>query len=157
MDKQHPDVPQCTCPVLHLAVNDPRIQIIFDAKLNEYHFKTGEDTHWMIYYCPFCGGRTPESHRESLFHQITMEEQSRLDAVTNSLTTVDSVIAAFGLPDEDHVFREGSSVFSGDGIAISYRGLLYRGLSPTMDVQVIVDGANHLHFSYVGKPIAHEG
>lgn len=111
----------------------------------------------MIYYCPFCGGRAPESHRDALFHQITMEEQSRLDTLTKALTTVESVIATFGLPDEDHVFREGSSPLSGEAVAISSRGLLYRALSSTMDVQVIVDGANHVHFSYIGKPLASEG
>ena len=56
----------CTCGFLECQADDPDSPIVFDARLNEYHFEyaspcsdVGCDSakaQMMIYHCPFCGG-----------------------------------------------------------------------------------------------------
>src|SRR6266545_3043282 len=72
----------CQCESLEREANHPDSPIRFDPKLNEYHFiyrtSTGEEAKMMIYHCPFCGGRAPESRRDELFHRLTEAERHRL-------------------------------------------------------------------------------
>ena len=74
----------CTCGFLERQADDPASPIVFDARLNEYHFEypspcAGGDcptakAEMMIYHCPFCGGAAPVSKRASLFTAFTPEE-----------------------------------------------------------------------------------
>ena len=58
----------------------------------------------MIYYCLFCGGRTPTSRRSSFFAHVSSEESSRLSTLLAGITTEKEVYERFGPPDEqaDH-------------------------------------------------------
>ena len=82
----------CTCGYLERAADDPTLPIVYDAQLNEYHFKypspcaEGEceqaKASLMIYHCPFCGGITSECSRclEVRKHKL----DCRVDTILNS-------------------------------------------------------------------------
>ena len=65
------DAPKCDCRTLERLSKEPSIPIEFDAKLNEYRLRGTVGEQIMIYHCPFCGGRTPNSRRAELFTHIT--------------------------------------------------------------------------------------
>jgi hypothetical protein len=67
--------------------------------MNEYHLCHARGQ-LMIYYCLFCGGRTPTSRRASHFEHITDEERRRLSSLLSGIVTEAEVLQRFGPPDE---------------------------------------------------------
>ena len=96
----------CRCGYLRRSADDPRSPIVFDRRAGEYQFRCrGADAeHFsmlVIYHCPFCGGAAPKSKRDSLFHAIPPEEERRLEALLDGVTTLRSAMRKLGKPDED--------------------------------------------------------
>src|SRR5215469_5914967 len=58
---------RCQCGGLQEWANHPNSPIKYDIKLNEFHVQFQDDGYLMIWYCPACGGATPESKRGELF------------------------------------------------------------------------------------------
>jgi hypothetical protein len=150
----------CQCGFLEGEANHPDSPIRFDAKLNEYHFihhmSTGEEAKMMIYHCPFCGGRAPESRRDELFHRLTEAERHRLFKLTERLRTLDQVIAAFGQPDLDQPVGLVKVTPERDGkpeTTESCRVVIYTKLSDTADVHVKVHPTNRVAFSFSAKAV----
>jgi len=153
---------RCTCKYLENASEDPRIPIVFDAELNEYHITSiGKNPgHSMIYHCPFCGGAAPKSKRASLFATVTHDEERRLRDLTRGLTTIEAVTKKFGKPTHD--IAEGLTIRSAESEKDpskikSYRTLMYSGLSKTADVHFTdygPDGGVRATFQgkYLGRP-----
>jgi hypothetical protein len=160
----------CTCGVLEQEANDPDSPIVFDVQMNEYHFEypspcAGEDcdtakAQMMIYHCPFCGGATPPSKRESLFTAPSRKEQRRLCRLFNGLRTLQEVVATIGPPDEDKDQGLTIRLSEKDGQATTtrtFRTLRYTRLSDTADVEVYADPAEDkvqvtLMGKYIGSP-----
>ncbi len=145
---------RCTCGFLEEQANDPASPIVFDPRLNEYHFEypspcasgncQAAKAQMMIYHCPFCGGAAPPSKRATLFTTFTPKEQRRLYRLFDGMRTLQEVVAALGPPDEDK--ERGLTVRrpEKDGHAPtlrSFRTLRYTRLSETADVEVYVDPA----------------
>jgi hypothetical protein len=149
----------CDCDTLQNAANNPDLPIVFDAKLNEFHFvfnANGGEGFFNLYHCFFCGGKAPESKRHLLFATISEAESFRLRELTNSLKTLDDVLASLGKPDQD---RE-------DGIMIMlpetedtpskeqwYRSLIYENLSDVADIRVTVYPNERVGIGFMGKYI----
>lgn len=55
----------------------------------------------MVYFCPICGGKAPQSLRSDLFAIITKEEQLRIKELNNTYKTLEEFTKAFGPPDHD--------------------------------------------------------
>lgn len=154
MRMPNPDAPLCDCNVLERAANDPENPIVFAANLNEYHIRTGEGGHMMIYHCPFCGGRTPKSKRDTLFAHLTHAETLRLATLTSKFTTLSEVLSAFGTPDEDFLTGEGVGSPEEEGkpeTMTYYRALTFKNLSDTANVRVIVYPDDRVGFAFMGK------
>src|SRR5262245_42398099 len=94
--------PNCECRMLERFSKEPSVPIEFDAELNEYHILGALGERLMVYHCPFCGGRAPDSRRNELFMHITLAEKLRLMELTRDLKTLDDVLGAFGSPDMDN-------------------------------------------------------
>lgn len=95
----------CECKYLH-AADDPDLPIVFDERMNEYHFVypepgAGGSASLNIYHCPFCGGAAPASKRHLLFHVVNADEQRRLADLLVPLHSLKAVLEALGPPDED--------------------------------------------------------
>jgi hypothetical protein len=128
----------CDCGVLESASKEPDHVIRWDGEMHEYYIAYGSHGgRMMIYYCPFCGGKTPESRRDSMFAHVTQEEETRILNLFKGLRTVSDVTARFGPPDEEREIawaqrspqREGQPE-CGD----AFRGLVYKSLSPLADI-----------------------
>jgi len=65
----------CKCGALENASNEADHPIRWDKRMNEYYIAHGNGGRMMVYYCPFCGGKTPESRRDSFFAHVTQAER----------------------------------------------------------------------------------
>jgi hypothetical protein len=142
---------ECKCNTLSQWATDLTVPIEFDAVLNEYHMVCG-DKIFMLYYCPLCGGRLPESRRGELFVEASPEEQSQLESRLAGVKTIDEIIARLGEPDLDF----GATSFKAEDKAIYgykdvIRSIRYERLAKTLTVsaQELEDGA--LQIFYTGK------
>ena len=157
----------CTCGFLERQADNPASPIVFDARLNEYHFEYPSPcargdcptakAQMMIYHCLFCGGAAPPSKRATLFTAFTPEEQRRLYRLFDGMRTLQEVIAALGPPDEEK--ERGLTVQrpEKDGqppTMRSFRTLRYTRLSDTADVEVYADpGEDKVQVMLLGKYI----
>ena len=148
----------CDCGVLERASKEPEHPIRFDPKLNEYHIALKGGVIMIIYYCPFCGGRVPESRRSSLFAHATIAELYQITHLTKGIKTVSDVIARFGAPDEDcermsgigHPEKVGKPP---SGELFFVRTLVYKNISETIDLHFSVGANESVHPSWHGKYI----
>jgi hypothetical protein len=154
----------CACGSLEHAADDPRSPIMYDARLNEFHFEypspCGDSdcgrgkASLMIYHCPFCGGAAPKSKRVLLFAVILPEEQGRLYKLLGGIKTLDEALQALGPPDEDnpHGLTEKKKEREGTAPTVeSFRVLRYSRLSPTADVYITQSRTGDAHFWLSGK------
>lgn len=122
--------------------------------MNEYYIVLGNGGRMMIYYCPFCGGRPPESRRASLFAHVTHEEQMRIHGLFEGIRTVADVVARFGPADEER--EPGSAVrhFEQDGKPArgeSFRTMVYKNLSLVADIVFEVGLGDSVHGTWIQK------
>lgn len=136
--------------------DDPKCPVEFDTALNEYHIVREGGGYSMIYYCPFCGGGTPKSRRDRLFHRISDAEQHRLCNLTKELRTVQEVTAAFGEPDIYHKIGLVTTTPESDGkpeVTKSRPVMIYTKLSKTADVHVTVYPTDRVDVHFQGKGV----
>jgi hypothetical protein len=148
----------CKCEWLERAADDPKTPIEFDATLNEYHVVGGPKDFSMIYYCPFCGGSTPKTRRDRLFHTLTDAERQRLVTLTKDMHTVADVTRAFGEPDIRQPVGMVVTKPERDGrpeITQSYPALIFTKLSDAADVHVTVYPTDLVGISFQGKEKKH--
>jgi hypothetical protein len=149
------NAPKCECGSLERHSKEPSVPIEFDEKLNEYHIRGTSGMEIMIYHCPFCGGRTPDSRRSKLFMHITYAEAERLRGLTRDLKTLDEALNAFGPPDWDDPTGCGETKDDSTGRQVTtyYRQLTYNGLSDTARVHATVGLNDHVQFSFSPKQV----
>lgn len=147
--------PKCDCRTLERLSREPSVPIEFDAKLNEYNIRGAAGELIMIYHCPFCGGRTPDSRRDELFVHVTHAEMERLKILTRGLKTLADVLDVFGSPDRDDPAGCGITRDDGTGLPRTtyYRQLTFNALSDTARVHAVVDLNNQIQFSFTPKDI----
>lgn len=149
----------CDCGWLERAANDPSVPIGFDPQVNEYFLRAGTpggvEAHYVIRFCPSCGGDAPVSHRAGLFEVITPKESVRLKELTTGLRTRADVIKAWGPPDEEIPDGYGETEPErGDKPTrtVRFDVMRYNKLSTTAVVDVILHAGDRVMFSYTTKP-----
>jgi hypothetical protein len=149
----------CDCAVLVHAAREPRIPIEFDGDLREYNIVLGPSKTRMS-YCPFCGGKLPESLRATLFSHVPMEEKDRLFTLVRGLKTEAELLARLGKPDLDRpkgTVTWGPEVQGQPERTVAYRSVIYTQLSTIADlcVDLYPDGgvaSCMVLAKYVGPP-----
>ncbi len=124
--------------------------------MNEYYIAHGESGRMMIYYCPFCGGRTPKSRRSLLFHTLTDAERHRLANLTKDMRTIQEVTGAFGEPDINQPVGCVITTPERDGkpeTTKSYPVMIYTKLSEIADIHVTIYPADRVGISFQGKGV----
>jgi hypothetical protein len=127
----------CDCGHLERASKEPDHAIRWDEKMNEYYIAYGKGGKMCVYYCPFCGGRTPESRRDSFFAHVTDAESARIYGLFRGIRTVSDVVAKFGPPDEEREQATGVRHPEKDGRpgrGEVFRSMIYKNLSPVAEV-----------------------
>lgn len=94
------DRESCECGWLQRAATDPDHPVKFDHRLNEFSIVKG-DRSIRIYHCPFCGGKTPESLRATLFAHVSTDEQERLLRLGAAVESIAQVLTKLGRPNRD--------------------------------------------------------
>lgn len=150
--------PKCQCGFLEGMARKPDSPIKFDVEMNEYYFSYfdggGEESKLIIYHCTFCGGAAPDSFRPSKFAMLSHAELERLREMTKNLKTMDDVLANLGSPDSDDQQGVMWTIPESDEhseITEAFRTLIYRSLSQTADICVIVRRGGETHFTFSGK------
>jgi hypothetical protein len=157
MTRSHPEANfPCDCVVLDMAADEPDTPIVFDDRTNEYQLVHGKDNggHMVFYYCPFCGGRTPDTRRGRLFARITLAEMQRLKELTRDIRTIDDAIRILGEPDAD--IPDGETSWTDDSETEptqikSYRMITYSGLSETAVVEITDHRKERVEIQFTGK------
>ena len=144
----------CDCGVLEHASKEPDSAIRWDAGMNEYHIVDTRGGQMMVYYCPFCGGRVPESRRSSKFAHVTQQEEARIFELFRGFRTVADVIAKYGPADEEREFASSVRSPSRDGKPERgeiFRGLVYKSLSPVADIVFEVGSSDSVRGTWIQK------
>jgi hypothetical protein len=143
----------CDCGFLDRAAKDPTLPIEFDAELNEFHVVCAQGF-MMIYHCPLCGGKAPESLRRDLFQRIPDGEAKRLLGLNRNFKNADEVISALGPPDADQPLGGMEMHPESDGRppwVTAHRVLVYTHLSEVADLYVSVYPSGGVGFGLQGK------
>ena len=148
----------CDCGWLERAANDPSVPIGFDVQTNEYFLRAGTagqaEAHYVIRFCPSCGGDAPVSHRASLFEVVTAGETIRLHEFMSKPHTRDDVVREWGPPDEylDNGYSE-TEPQKPDAPArtATFDVMRYKNVSKNAVVDVILGGADRVRFTYYPK------
>lgn len=148
----------CNCDRLRWAASEPSVPIAFDARLGEYHLERRDgDSYEIVFFCPFCGGRTPESKRDALFQFVSQAEKDRLrDTYFEVLHTIDDVRRVLGEPDEElrhGVSKSPPAAEEEPETTQTYPMLTYRNLSPTANVSAVVYPDGRVEWHLRSKPI----
>jgi len=146
----------CDCGTLEDASKESDHPVRWDEKANEYFIAYGTGGKMCVYYCPFCGGRTPESRRNSFFAHVTKAEETRIYELFKSIRTVSDLIARFGPPDEEGEF--GSSMRSPEregkpSRGEAFRTMIYKKLSSVADVYFDVGTSDSARGTWIQKYI----
>jgi hypothetical protein len=150
------DAGPCECDWLRHAALDPDKPIKFDEVVREYHLTYGPagSSSAVFYFCPFCGGRAPESARASLFAYVPDAEYARLAELTREIATLADAFRILGEPQQDH--PDGARTISPDRpdaprVAESFRMVVYENLSSIANVRVVESDPERVAISYVAK------
>lgn len=144
----------CECGALERCSKEPGHPIRFDERMNEYHLHHAHGQ-MMIYYCLFCGGRTPPSRRASRFAHVSDEERRRLGSLLEGITTETEVVRRFGRPDEEIDCGVVSVAPEKDGKpehGIAARQLKYTRLSEVAEVIFNAYGDGRVTRTWYAKP-----
>ncbi|HEY3762835.1 MAG TPA: hypothetical protein VGN23_13910 [Verrucomicrobiae bacterium] len=146
----------CDCGVLEDASREPDHPIRWSEKTHEYYIAYANKGSMMIYYCPFCGGKTPASRRSSLFTHVTGQEEKRLYELLKGLKSISDVVARFGPPDEDRELGAATQHPERDGKPAwgeAFRTLTYKKLSTVADIYFEVRQSDSVRGMWVQKRI----
>ena len=116
----------CDCGWLSGPINDPSTNLSYDALNNK--IVLGDQTQYVIYHCPFCGGKFPDSSRPIWVPIVPQAEFERVRALVAGLATVDGIFERLGKPDYDSWSYPGAE----------YRCIEYYGLSEFLSLEFLV-------------------
>ena len=147
---------KCKCGLLENFSKEADNPIRWDERMNEYYIADGKGGRIMVYYCPHCGGGTPDSRRVSFFAHITSREETRIYDLFKGIRTVADVVARFGPPDEEREFASGVRWPGRRGKpdrGAAFRGLVYKRLSPVADIVFEVGLGDTVRLTWSQKPV----
>lgn len=153
----------CKCGYLREAADNPRLPIVFDKRMGEYHFQYHDKeakgyTTLVIYHCPFCGGAAPKSKRALLFHVIPPDEERRLTALLDGVSSIRAAIRKLGKAEDDNPRGAGVEVPEQAGHPPTmqwFRTLRYEKLSKVADVWVTERADGRASWRLQGKEKNH--
>lgn len=105
MEKAVTDRP-CDCGWPDRSAKNPTVPVVFDEEMSEYHIAYGPERrgHLIIRYCPWCGGRLPESRRTSFFTEPDPAEVSEVERLMSGIRDIPAMLRVLGEPDATHVW-----------------------------------------------------
>jgi hypothetical protein len=138
----------CTCKMLQNWARNPKMPIKYNDNTKEYALVGRASIRVFIFYCPFCGGRLPESKRPS--YQPAADEVKDLRALMRDVTNVGSIRRILGKP--DHTYR-----WTDDGLSRFHdiekwkRSYVYEKRWRTLLLWVFEHDDSSISYAFAGK------
>jgi hypothetical protein len=148
---------ECTCHYLQNMADDPDWPIEYDSITAEYHFVFKDNVdgrkRWlMIFHCPYCGGATPKSKRETLFYNVPQEERDRLSELAKGIRTFKGALKRLGPPCyETDGEAKGPEKDGKPPTYSSFHDAHYTNLSPIADLVFTGTPSGKVQFHISGK------
>ena len=159
-DDQPRDHRKCECGRLERYAADPMYPIEFDERTNEYQIVYG-GAQIPLQYCFRCGGRLPESTRDSLFTSPDENEMAEIADLFREAQTIDDVVRILGPPDEicegnfDDADDVAADEMPANGGVIPWRQqFLYREKWESLDLFVHEHPDGRVSYFIAGKQIS---
>ena len=132
----------CDCGWLSGAINDPDSSVFFDSSANRIMMGSPSGSQYVMYCCPYCGGRFPVE-RPMWVPIVPDDERTRMAKLIEGLDSSDAIIDALGTPDCDQY-----------DYPWNHRNIEYNHLSEWFNVECWIkpDGATSV--SLVIKPLS---
>lgn len=89
----------CKCDMPQRWTKDPKFPIEYDALMNEYYIRFGNSGKHLLFFCPECGGKMPQSKRGDFFTDPDEGEVQQITKLLRSVTDVASMRSTLGEPD----------------------------------------------------------
>jgi hypothetical protein len=150
------DLP-CDCGSITHQISEPDSPVSVENGL----FLINET--WVMYFCPFCGGKLPDDSKPIYVPYITAEERARLETLVEDIQTPEEAIERPGTPEYDELmltyYREGEVlpyVYSGpedEHLAIQKAGKfkLDESAVATRNIEFYFDGGKLTNCRLVPK------
>ena len=132
----------CECGWLGCCLNDPSAPVGYDSQSNAFHFVGPERSQWILYFCPMCGGRFPDSNYQMDVPIAPDGEYARLQELVRELDTPDSTIAKLGNPDYDGMMKtywNTNGEYAVDNTRSPIRNIEYYNLSEWYTIELYFD------------------
>lgn len=151
-----PDRGQCTCPDWPQRIKDPFFPVWFNPTTGEYILIYGDHAAGglVIYYCPTCGGKMPESRRGDLFTIPNDAELREVRLLLEKISDITTMRSVLGEPDEVFEWYKdemGNPLLNPDGPSF-IRQHKYSRRWKTLQVSIQEDENGELRFYFYGKP-----
>lgn len=117
----------CECGWLGSQLNDPDSPVGYDSRSNSFHFVGPDRSQYAMYYCPFCGGKFPDSSKQMDVPLAPPGERLRLEAMIESVNSADDATRVLGPPDYDGLMR--TYRHAPDGMAVD------SSVTPTRNIE----------------------
>ena len=98
-------VQYCECGWLGSCLNDPNVPVGYDPQSNSFYFAAPDRMQLMLYFCPMCGGKFPDSEYQTDVPVAPEGEYQRLKEHVADLNTPDTAIQKLGKPDYDGLMK----------------------------------------------------
>jgi len=145
---RHEKSRMCRCEALEKLISDEDCPIAFDEKLNEYNIiSLSRHAYYRMYYCFFCGGVLPKSHREALYTKPNKKELDEIEELLGKLRTANEVIGILGKPDKESEPPPGEN----DQAAMYRRHYVYSARWKSLDLTVRERADHSFDLAVVGK------
>jgi len=117
------NIRHCKCKAVSNWASEHNTPIVFDERMNEYHFVFGgnQSDFLVIYYCFFCGGKLPESKRDEF---VVETDQQEVEDITRRMLQVTSVLSmqeALGKADRVYQAEGGSDYVADHMYDVAYK------------------------------------
>ena len=129
----------CECGWLGACLNDPEAPVGYDPQSNSFHFVGPDKSQWILYYCPMCGDKYPDSNFQIDVPIAPDGERVRLQNLTDDVSNPETAIEKIGAPDYDGLMKtywETNDEFAVDETRTPIRNIEYYNLSKWYTVEL---------------------
>ncbi|TWU35841.1 hypothetical protein Q31b_52760 [Novipirellula aureliae] len=140
------DERMCECGWLGAQLNDPDSPVGYDSLSNSFHFTGPDRAQYSMYYCPFCGGKFPDSNKRMNVPLAPPGERIRLETMIRSVESADDATRVLGPPDYDglmRTYRQTADGMTVDSSVTPTRNIEYYNVSDWYNIEFYFHSDEH--------------
>ena len=145
---------QCSCGNPAKWAEDDTFPVEYDSRAGEFsiiHGRSGK-ARWLMFFCPSCGGRLPESRRQSFFTTPSEEERREVARLLEGIHDIASMQRVLGDPDEVTEWSDtGDTGWEHYGVRKWKRQFSYQKRWKTLVLMAVEEEDSSITFSISGR------